>query len=128
MNKVFIDGSQFIQSSVYGCEFRNCSKVIIAGSVYKCSFINCGIVGMGELCYNSKFINCTKISIKKLCDNSNFKNCEIITVGWYINDCIRDGEPYEDRGGIFHIYAKEYYIAPHYIPNDYSAPLEEHIK
>lgn len=48
MNKVFIDGSQFIQSNVYGCEFRNCYKVIIVGSVDKCTFINCGIVGMGD--------------------------------------------------------------------------------
>ena len=109
---LFFDKPQFIQSSVYGCEFRNCSKVIIAGSVDKCTFINCDIVGICGSCYNSKFINCTDISIKRLCNNSNFKNCEYILVSGMIEDCIRDGKLYDDG----------YYTAPKYIPNDASAP------
>jgi hypothetical protein len=109
---VYYDEFVIIHSNAIKCEFRNCHTVTITGSANNCTFLNCSIVGMGGSSNKSIFMNCTKISIKKSCNKSTFRNCEYVLVGGMINDCIRDGELYDDG----------YYRVPKYIPDDCSAP------
>jgi hypothetical protein len=113
MKLMVFHNSQVINSDVNYCEFRNCHTVMIVGSANNCRFLNCSLVGMGGSSNNSIFINCPKISIKKSCNNSTFRNCLYnIHIGGMINDCIKNGELYDDG----------YSRVPKYIPDDCSAP------
>jgi len=109
---VYYDDFTIINSDANYCEFRHCHTVIISGSANNCRFLNCSNVGIGGSSNKSIFMNCTQISIKKSCNNSTFRNCEYVLVGGMINDCIRDGELYDDG----------YFRVPKYIPDDCSAP------